>query len=97
MRRGEVWRYSGLRERLVLIVSADALNEAGEITAVDVDVLTTEGPLSLLSVQLDETRHARCYRIGLLNAKNFVERAMVVPQPTMDQVDAALRNALDLM
>lgn len=97
MRRGEVWRYRGLaRERLVLVVSDDQLNDRGEPIVVDVTDTGPTGPMALLTVRLNDLGFARCRRITFVEVDRFTERVAEAQAEQMDQVDAALRVALSL-
>lgn len=97
MRRGDLWRYRGVaRERLVLVVSDDALNERDEPIVVDVTATGPQGPTALLTVRLGEDRFARCRRVTFAEAGRFTELVGRTPPDVMDDVSAALRVALSL-
>lgn len=97
MKRGEVWRYRGVaRERLILVVSDDALNDRGEPIVVDVTATGPQGPTALLTVRLGQERFARCRRVTFAEAGRFTELVGQTPPDVMDQVSAALRVALSL-
>lgn len=97
MRRGEIWRYRGVaRERLVLVVTDDALNVRDEPIVVDVTETGPEGPTALLTVRLGEWGFARCRRLTFAEADRFRERVTAAAPEVMDRIDAALRVALSL-
>lgn len=99
MRRGEVWRYQGIsRSRPVLVVSCDELNEAEQPIVVDVTSFSPQGAAALLTVRVGDELggYARCRTISLGDSKRFAELLGTVPASTMEQVDMALRAALNL-
>ncbi|WP_282781889.1 type II toxin-antitoxin system PemK/MazF family toxin [Nocardia sp. CC201C] len=98
--RGQVWDYRGISHtRRVLIVSTDALNDAGYPIVVEV---TTVAPrtaaMKLLSINLGAELggYARARAIGDANPERFDTLIGTAPDHLMDQVDAALRAALAL-
>lgn len=99
MRRGEVWRYQGIsRARPVLVVSCDELNDAEQPVIVDVTPFSPQGAAALLSVSIGDQLggYARCRMISFAEAKRFTELRGTVPEPTMEQIDMALRATLGL-
>jgi len=98
--RGEVWRVLvlGRRERTVVIVGQD------QITAARDDVLCVQVDQSpgltgsLLAVQVSEplAGYARAVTVGPLSKPSFIERLGSLDATTLDQLDVALRAALDL-
>jgi mRNA-degrading endonuclease toxin of MazEF toxin-antitoxin module len=99
LRRGEVWRYQGIsRSRPVLVISCDELNDAEQPIIVDVTSFSPQGASSLLSVHIGDELggYVRCRMISFADSKRFVELLGTVPEPTMEQIDMALRAALSL-
>ena len=96
MRRGEVWRYAGLRERDVLIVQANAAAPTAPtvmaipLASVD-DVIET-----LTTIRINGTWIADTTRVGEFRRVSLTKRMATVPAHEMDQLGAALRLALDL-
>src|ERR671910_296445 len=92
VRRGEIWAYQSIsRIRPVLVVSADALNDAGEPLVVDVTPTGPAGVTALLSVELpDGHGYARCRWINTGEPKRFAERLATVPLDVMERVNMAL-------
>ena len=100
MRRGEVWRVLvlGRSERTVVIVGHDALTDThGEVLCVHVRESAAEAG-SLVSVRLESpvSGFARAATVGPLRKSTFTERLGAIDAATMEQVDIALRAALDL-
>lgn len=99
MRRGEIWRYvsKGLsRERLVVVVSTDAINTApdqGWFLAVEV---SPEDPGHLLAVELPGFGWVAPQHLDALYRRSCVEQVGVVDDDVMDRVGAMLRIALDV-
>lgn len=99
MRRGEVWRYQGISQsRPVLVVSCDELNDAEQPIVVDVTSFSPQGAVALLTVRIGDQLggHARCRTISFADPKRFTDLLGTVPDSTMEQVDMALRAALNL-
>ncbi|MGH3938515.1 MAG: type II toxin-antitoxin system PemK/MazF family toxin [Pseudonocardiaceae bacterium] len=99
MKRGEVWRYQGIsRSRPVLVVSCDELNDAEQPIVVDVTSFSPQGAAALLTVRVGDELggYARCRTINFADTKRFTELLGAIPEPTMEQVDMALRAALSL-
>jgi mRNA-degrading endonuclease toxin of MazEF toxin-antitoxin module len=99
LRRGEVWRYQGIsRSRPVLVVSCDELNAAEQPIVVDVTSFSPQGAAALLTVRVGDELggYARCRTISFADTKRFTELLGTVEELTMEQVDMALRAALNL-
>jgi mRNA-degrading endonuclease toxin of MazEF toxin-antitoxin module len=99
MKRGDVWFYtSPSRTPRVLVVSSEFLNEARLPVVVDVtEVEPSVTTLGLLGVRLgDGIGYARCAGLGTADPARFGKRIAEIPIDVMEQVDAALRVALDL-
>jgi mRNA-degrading endonuclease toxin of MazEF toxin-antitoxin module len=100
VRRGEVWRVLvlGRSERVVVVVGQDQITAArDDVLCVHIDQspgLTG----SLLAVPIDQpvTGYARAVTVGPLLKKSFVERLGELDDTTQEQLDIALRAALDL-
>lgn len=100
MRRGEVWRVLvlGRRERIVVIVGHD------QVTAARDDVLCVQldqtpgltGSLLAVPVEKPVAGFARAVTVGPLSKPSFVERLGELDPATLEQLDIALRAAMDL-
>jgi mRNA-degrading endonuclease toxin of MazEF toxin-antitoxin module len=101
VRRGEVWRYRPVLERpgqstARLIVSAEGINQLDELPVVlGLNILATD-PGTLISVRVDPWGWASALAIEAVMRRRLVERLDIVAPDVMDQVDAALRAALEL-
>ncbi len=99
MRRGEIWRYvsKGLsRERLVVVLSTDAINAAPDqdwFLAVEV---TEEDPGHLLSVELPGHGWVTPQHLDALYRRSCVDQAGVVDPETLTRISSMLQIALDL-
>jgi mRNA-degrading endonuclease toxin of MazEF toxin-antitoxin module len=82
----------------VLVVSCNELNDAEQPIVVDVTPFSPQGAAALLTVRVGDTLggYARCRTISFGDAKRFTELLGTVPEATMEQVDMALRAALNL-
>ncbi|TSD96087.1 type II toxin-antitoxin system PemK/MazF family toxin [Skermania sp. ID1734] len=99
MRRGEVWSYtSTTRTPRVLVVSSDMLNYARLPIVVDVtEIESSFTTLGLLTVSLgDGIGYARCMGLFRAEPSRFEALLAQVSDDVMEQVDMALRVALDL-
>ncbi|MEJ2889319.1 hypothetical protein [Actinomycetospora aeridis] len=100
MRRGEVWRYSGLLGRRGqsdkrLVVSADVLNESDDVaTCYALHVLDSD-PGSLLAVAT-EWGWASVLLLDRPPRSLLTERLGEVTSEQVDAVDNALRAVLEL-
>ena len=100
MRRGEIWRVTGLRaDRLIVIVSADAIAE-GYPTVQGAPVYdATEVRHTMVTVPLDTPQvigMIKVVDVAPVLKDKLAERVGEVPPHVMDQVSAALRTAFDL-
>lgn len=99
MRRGEVWRYvsKGLgRERLIVVVSTDAVNAApdqGWFLAVEV---SRDDPGHLLAVELPRHGWVAPQHLDALYRRSCVEQVDVVDDDVMERIGSMLRVALDV-
>ncbi|MEV4241746.1 type II toxin-antitoxin system PemK/MazF family toxin [Nocardia sp. NPDC049737] len=98
--RGQVWDYQSISHtRRVLVVSTDALNDAGYPVVLEVTMVAPRNAaLKLLSIGLGAELggYARARTIGDVEPKRFTTLIGTVPTHLMDQVDAALRAVLAL-
>lgn len=97
MRRGEVWRIKGVRERLGLVVSSDVFNGT-DVPVVIVVEVTEQDELrdSPLSVELDGDYVVLPDRLFSPLKRWFREQVTVADTDTMRQVSRALRILQDL-
>jgi mRNA-degrading endonuclease toxin of MazEF toxin-antitoxin module len=101
VRRGEIWRYRPVLERpgqstARLIVSAEGINRVDELPVVlGLNILASD-PGTLLSVRLDPWGWGSALAIEQVMRRRLVEHLDTVSAEAMEQVDAALRAALDL-
>lgn len=103
MRRGEIWGYDPVVRRgtgpaLRLIVSADGINEAAPTDAPVVFGvhLLPDDPGKLLVVRIEGHGWASAMTLETVIRRRLVEFVDVVDPDVMDDVDSALRAALDL-
>ena len=96
MRRGEVWRIKGSRERLGLVISSDIFNGTDVPVVITAEV-TDRDELrdSPLAVPLDDY-YVMPDRLSSPLKTWFVERVTVADTDTMRQVSRALRILQDL-
>ncbi|MGH3439552.1 MAG: hypothetical protein ACRDRN_24230 [Sciscionella sp.] len=98
MRRGEVWGYSPqgfTHRRTVVIVSSDGINDSARPWVLGTDVVRTN-PQDILSVQLDTSTWVSALYVTRLYRGWFSEKAGALDTAALDQLDVALRAALDL-
>jgi mRNA-degrading endonuclease toxin of MazEF toxin-antitoxin module len=101
VRRGEIWRYQPVLDRpgqskVRLIVSAEGINRVEELPVVlGLNILATD-PGTLLSVRLDPWGWGSALAIEQVMRRRLVEHLDTVASDVMEQVDAALRAALEL-
>ena len=84
MRRGEIWRYvsKGLaRERLIVVVSADALNAAPDQGWVLALEITPDDPGHLLAVELPDHGWITPQHLDALYRRSCIEKVGVVTMP----------------
>ena len=100
MRRGEIWRVTGLRgDPLVVIVSADAVAEAYPTVQAAPVHEAAEVRHTMVTVALDTsqvTGMVKAVDVAPVLKDKLAERVGEVPRHVMDQVAAALRTLFDL-
>lgn len=100
MNRGDIYSYQSLgRTKLVLLVSSDEWTEQGapmtcELTEIPPSQSTPRG---LLATPIPGHGHVVIRTLGSADPARFIERRAVAESHVMDQVDMALRAALDLL
>ena len=99
MRRGEVWAYrppiQPARERTVLLLSSDGVNESERPWLLGTELLEDD-PQDILGVALDSRFWISTLNLTRLYRGWLTERVAEIAQDTQEQVDVALRAALDL-
>jgi hypothetical protein len=99
VRRGEVWTYrppmQSARERTVLLLSSDGVNESDRPWLLGTELLEQD-PEDILGVPLDSRFWISTLFLTRLYRGWLTERVAEIDQTTQDQIDAALRAALDL-
>jgi len=99
VRRGEIWTYHPpthpTRERTVLVLSSDGVNESDRPWLLGAELLDYD-PQDILGVPLDSRFWVSTLTLTRLYRKWFDERIAEVDQAVQEQVDIALRAALDL-
>ena len=100
MKRGEVWhaRVLGRSDRYVAIVGHDQVSAARDaVLCVQIDRSPGQ-TATLLSVPVDlpVQGFARAVTVGPLSKQWMVERLGVLDDAVVEQIDVALRAALDL-
>jgi hypothetical protein len=96
--RGEVWRYApkGMpRERTVLIVSADGINNSPRPWVYGLEVVA-EDPRDILTVHLPGQLWVNGTSLSRLWRDWLRERVGSLEGEALDAVDAMLRTAIDL-
>lgn len=97
MRRGEVWTYgppNSPRVRTVVIVSNNGINDTRSwVVGVPIE---PSDPVDLLAVPVDGQGWIRAGLVTQLYRPWLTGRAGRLDQDTADQLDVALRAALDL-
>jgi mRNA-degrading endonuclease toxin of MazEF toxin-antitoxin module len=101
VRRGEIWRYNPVIARpgsslARLIVSADGINQVAELPVILGIQVVERDPGGLLAVEVPPWGWASALGVEQVLRRRLVERLDVVAPEVMEQVDAALRAALDL-
>ncbi len=100
VRRGEIWRVTGLRgDRLVVIVSADAVAAAYPTVQAAPVYDAAEVRHTMVTVPLDTpqvTGMIKAVDVAPVLKDKLSERVGEVPPHVMDQVAAALRTVFDL-
>jgi mRNA-degrading endonuclease toxin of MazEF toxin-antitoxin module len=101
VRRGEIWRYRPVLERpgqstARLIVSAEGINRVDELPVVlGLNILAGD-PGTLLSVHVEPWGWASALGIEQVMRRRLVEQLDTVSPELMEQIDSALRAALEL-
>lgn len=99
MRRGEVWAYrpptQNARERTVLLLSSDGVNESDRPWLLGTELLEHD-PQDILGVPLDSRLWISTLYLTRLYRGWLTERVAEIDQATQEQIDGALRAALDL-
>lgn len=97
VRRGDIWRYQAVgRERTVLVVSADPLNDDGRIIVMDILDFAPPGVRGMVSVSLGEFGWGYGNLLGVAPSDRFVERLGTATPEQMDAVKGVLLSVLDL-
>ncbi len=100
MRRGQIWRLTGLRsDRLVVIVSADAVAEVYPTVQAAPIYDAAEIRHTMVTVPLDTpevTGIIKAVDVAPVLKDKLSERLGEVPPYVMDQVAAALRTLFEL-
>ncbi|KAA9166368.1 hypothetical protein FPZ12_002055 [Amycolatopsis acidicola] len=99
MRRGEVWTYrpptQPARERTVLLLSSDGVNESERPWLLGTELLERD-PQDILGVALDSRFWISTLNLTRLYRPWLTERVAEIDHAIQEQVDVALRAALDL-
>lgn len=100
MRRGELWRSTSIRDRVVLLVSSQTLIDQGLTMLYGIEADPNDpGPL-LLTIPVVVTGEQRWLNVqrGLTRVYrgSLTESHGLAPPAVMEQVNALLRVALDL-
>ncbi|MFC4003374.1 hypothetical protein ACFS2C_16380 [Prauserella oleivorans] len=99
MRRGEVWTYRPpthpSRARAVLLLSSDGVNESERPWLLGTDLLE-EDPQDILGVAVDGRFWVSTLHVTRIYRPWLVERIAAIGDDVQEQIDSALRAALDL-
>ncbi|WP_158883715.1 hypothetical protein [Amycolatopsis anabasis] len=99
MRRGEVWTYQPptrtTRERTVLLLSSDGVNDSERPWLLGTELLE-EDPQDILGVQIDGRYWVSTLNLTRLYRAWLNDRVAEISHGVQEQVDIALRAALDL-
>ncbi|WP_236792439.1 hypothetical protein [Amycolatopsis sp. GM8] len=99
MRRGEIWTYhpptQPMRARTVLLLSSDGVNESERPWLLGTELLEQD-PQDILGVPLDSRFWISTLYLTRLYRGWLTERVAEIDQTIQDEIDAALRAALDL-
>lgn len=98
MIRGELWRYvptASPRERTVLIVSADGINNSTRRWVYGLDVIDHD-PDDILAVRLDDQHWVNGTSLSRLWRDWLTDRLGRIDGDSQEAVEALLRSALDL-
>ncbi|MFF0145830.1 hypothetical protein ATK36_1040 [Amycolatopsis sulphurea] len=99
MRRGEVWTYhpptDPARKRTVVVLSSDGVNESERPWLLGAELLDRD-PLDILGVAIDARYWVSTLNLTRLYRPWFDERIAEIGPDVQEQIDVALRAALDL-
>ena len=98
MQRGDVWAYrpqGSPRQQQVVLVSSDGINQSGRAWLLGVP-LTGEDPADILAVPVPDHGWADTGQITRFYRRWLAEHLDTLDADTLDQLNAALRAALDL-
>jgi hypothetical protein len=99
VRRGEIWTYhpptQPTRERTVLVVSSDGVNESERPWLLGAELVEYD-PQDILGVAVDGRFWVSTLNLTRLYRNWFDERIAEIDQAVQEQIDIALRAALDL-
>ena len=99
MRKGEVWTYrppvEQARERTVLLLSSDGVNESQRPWLLGTELLEDD-PQDILGVAVDGRFWISTLNLTRLYRGWLSERVAEIDHGIQEQVDVALRAALDL-
>lgn len=98
MQRGDVWAYrpqGSPRQQRVVLVSSDGINQSGRSWLLGVP-LAAEDPADILAVPVPGHGWADTSQITRFYRRWLAEHLDTLDADTLDQLNAALRAALDL-
>lgn len=98
MRRGELWAYAppGVpRRRRLVIVSSDGVNESARPWLLAVEVFEDD-PGDILAIHVPDLEWVHAGSVSRAYRGWFTERLDQLTADTTEQIDTALRAALDL-
>jgi mRNA-degrading endonuclease toxin of MazEF toxin-antitoxin module len=99
VRRGEVWTYQPptepARERTVVLLSSDGVNDSERPWLLGTELLDRD-PQDILGVALDSRFWVSTLNLTRLYRPWLNERIAEINQEVQEQIDVALRAALDL-
>ncbi|HEX6497958.1 MAG TPA: type II toxin-antitoxin system PemK/MazF family toxin [Micromonosporaceae bacterium] len=99
--RGGIYTYQGIRRSDFVVVSINALNDAGTVIVCEVSDRAPGDVRGLLAVELNEKdpspgRWVLCWRVNYASADRFeMPGHGVVSDETMGKVVAGLRSAIE--
>jgi hypothetical protein len=99
VRRGEVWTYhpatEPTRERTVVLLSSDGVNDSDRPWLLGTELLEKD-PQDILGVAVDGRLWISTLNLTRLYRPWLDERVAEISQEVQEQIDIALRAALDL-
>ncbi|WP_033287498.1 hypothetical protein [Amycolatopsis jejuensis] len=99
MHRGEVWTYhpptDPARQRTVVLLSSDGVNESERPWLLGTELLDRD-PQDILGVAVDARYWVSTLNLTRLYRPWLTERIAEIDQDVQEQIDVALRAALDL-